>query len=519
MPTLATCSYSGLNIRYASLTYSRGVTPSIATVLCAPQSNLRLPPSTLAFSFGNNSVAFQDAAILSAYVRRRYMGKGWLHSVQIADRRWKWAFGSISGEYNKRKPDGTVDENTRKTPAELADLCLQAMGEGSFNTGQMPQGVFPYVKWSNENPALALASLCDYVACDVVLNYQTNGVEIWPLGTGQGTLTGFGEEHPKFNYRSANVPSTIEAHGGDSRFQNKLRLRAVATNESGVQDTLANTFNTVTLNQQALHFPGLSTNQHIALDQAWKEYRVTGQVDSSLAVPQCQESITSTDQYLLDDYIIDPVESDLADYSRNLPSYVEGDFWAYADTPTSLSDKRCLMPSRLNTDRRIVKFDFPVIKLGTTGLIEEPTLYLTTSYRVRAQDGTVVHVFTGGNVGGSGGKLVLRRPEVFASYQSTYNGASQAGTSNTQSTAMEELNRYVQIFQQKFSNSDASELTYPGIIPGLLNGNVCQIRWECGVNRQAKTMACEVEELDVTATPRTERRRREILRQIAEAMA
>jgi hypothetical protein len=177
------------------------------------------------------------------------------------------------------------------------------------------------------------------------------------------------------------------------------------------------------------------------------------------------------------------------------------------------------MPSRLNTDRRIVKFDFPVIKLGTTGLIEEPTLYLTTSYRVRAQDGTVAHVSTSGNVGGSGGKLVLRRPEVFASYQSTYNGASQSGTSNTQSTAQEELNRYVQIFQQKFSNSDASELTYPGIIPGLLNGNVCQIRWECGVNRQAKTMACEVEELDVTATPRTERRRREILRQIAERMA
>jgi hypothetical protein len=155
MPTLGSCSYSGLNIRYASLTYSRGVTPSIATVLCPPTSNLRLPPSTLTFSFGNNSVAFQDAAILSAYVRRRYMGKGWLHSVQIADRRWKWAFGSISGEYNKRKPDGTVDENTRKTPAELADLCLQAMGEGNFNTGQMPQGVFPYVKWSNENPALA----------------------------------------------------------------------------------------------------------------------------------------------------------------------------------------------------------------------------------------------------------------------------------------------------------------------------------------------------------------------------
>jgi hypothetical protein len=74
MPTLGSCSYNGLNIRYASLTYSRGVTPSIATVICPPTANLNLPPSTLRFDFGNNSVAFQDAAILSAYVRRRYMG-------------------------------------------------------------------------------------------------------------------------------------------------------------------------------------------------------------------------------------------------------------------------------------------------------------------------------------------------------------------------------------------------------------------------------------------------------------
>jgi hypothetical protein len=518
--TLATCSYAGLNIRAASMSFSRGVTPSICTLACTPFDDLDLAPSTLRFDYGGVSVQFTDAAVMGAFVRKRQTAKGWkfLWSVQVMDRRWRWAYGNISGEYNRRTPQGEVDENNRKTPAELAGLLLSAMGEGGFDTSGMPQGVFPYAKWENQNPALCLAALCEYVGCEVVLNHLTNRVEIWQLGVGPGTQTGFGELHQKYRFTPRSTPGSIEVHCGPSVFQNKLRLRAVATNSSGVQDTLANTFSTVTLSQQALHFPGLSTDQHLALDQAWKEYRVTGQADSSLAVPQCQETITSTDQYLLEEFILDPAENDLSDYKRRLPYYVEGDFWAYADTPTGLSDKRCLMPSRLYPDRRLVKFQHPVIKLDSSGLIAEPTLYLTTAYQVKSVDGNLVHLVRSGSASGSG-TLILRRPEIFAAYKSSYSGANSTGTTSTQSQAQAEADRYVSIFQQRYSSAQASELTYPGIIAGNLNGVVAQCRWSCGVNREPFTLACEHEELDVSAVPRTERRRREILRQIAEAMA
>ena len=516
--SLGSCSFPGLDIRYASMSFSRGVTPSICTILAVPQDNLNLPPSTLTFSYGSTSVQFFDCAVMGAFIRPRRDGKGWLMSVQVMDRRWRWAFKSISGEYNKRKPDGTVDDSTRKTPAELADLCFNVLGDRG-NTSQMPGGVYPYVNWQNTNAALALADLCDRVACDVVLNHAANSFEVWPLGVGPGTETGFGEFHPKYRFTPRNVPSGIEAHGGDSQFQNKLRIRAVADNEQGQQAFLATTFNTITLNQQAFHFPGLTATQHIALEQAWKDYRVIGQADSSLAVPQCQEAITSTDQYLLNSYILDPAEKDLSQFQRRLPYYVEGDFWAYADTPTSLSDKRCLMPSSLDLDRRLVRFQYPVVKLGSSGLIEEPTLYLTTSYRVKAVDGSISHLVRSGNTSVTGGgTLVLRRPEVFASFKTTYNGQNSAGQSSTKAQAEAELDRYVQIFQQKYTSTQASELTYPGTIAGNLNGTVAQIRWTAGVNRNPTTMACEHEELDVTAVPKTERRRREILRQIQEAL-
>jgi hypothetical protein len=520
--TLGTCSYPGLNIRYASFTFSRGVTPSIATLVCTPFDGLDLPPSTLRFDYGNVSVQFPDSAIMAAFIRKRHMNKGWLWSVQVMDRRWRWAFGSISGEYNRRTPSGLIDPNNQKTPAQLAALCLNALGESGYNVSQMPEGVFPYVNWQNVNPALALASLCDYVACEVVLNHLTNKVEIWPLGVGPGTQTGFGELHQKYRYSPRNVPSAIEVHGGDSHFQNKLRLRAVGLDTDGQRliDNLS--WKPAAWNTQALHFPGVAAGyQYLAQDQLWREWRVVGQYDSSLAVPQCQETITSTDQYLLDDYLLDPAERGLDGYYRKLPYVVGGNFWPYADTPSDYTNKQWFGPTKLLADRRMVKLQDPAISLSTSGLLQEATLYLATSYRVRAVNGDVVHIVRSGNVGGSGGRLVLRRPEVFASYKTDYatSEGSPSGTANTQDTAFAEADRYVQIFQQKFNNSQVSEMTYPGIIAGNLNGVVAQSRWSCGVNREALTYACENEELDVTATPRTERRRREVLKQIAEAMA
>lgn len=522
---LGSCSYPGLQIRHAAMTFSRGVTPSVCTVAAIPQANLDLPPSLLRFDYGSNTVQFQDAAIMAAFVRRRYMRKGWLHSIQIVDRRWRWAFGGIGGEHNRRRPDGTLDTNTQKSPAQLMTLCLQAMGESGFDVSRVPEGVFPYVNWDGVNPALALAALCDYVACDVVLNYLTNRVEIWPLGTGNSISTGFGEEHPKFAYKSpAKIPSEIQVHCGPSRFQNKLKLRAVATNLSG-QQSLIDQSSLMPFggwSTQALHFPSVTgDNQAAALDQVWRDYRVVGQADGSLNVPGVSGNISSIDQYHLGDNLIS-YETDLSGKSRSLPYAVGGNYFPYSDIPGNCTNKQWLGRTTLDADRRLVKFSDPVISLTSEGAITEPTMFIVTSYTLTDENGSPIHVSRAGNVGGDGGILLLLRNELFGAQISAYDtgsGVSIVGNNNNLDTVNQEADRYVQIFQQKFNQPFASELTYPGIIPGTLDGNVCQARWECGTNRAPKTMACEVEELDVTAVPRTERRRREILAQLAEGLS
>jgi hypothetical protein len=516
-------SYPGLEIRYASMSFSRGVTPSVATVLAVPQGTLDLSPRTLTFEFNGQTVQFQDAAIHSAYVRRRRAG-GWLHSIQILDRRWRWAFGGIGGEFNKRSPSGSIAQADQRTPAQLMTLCLNAMGEAGYDLSRVPSGVFPYVNWDGGNPALALADLCDYVACEVVLNHLTNRVEIWPLGVGNTNPTGFGEEHPKFAYKApAKIPSSIQVHCGPSRFQNKLKLRAVLTDNTGTQKLINESSITPSGGwvTQALHFPGVSAaSQAVAVDQAWKDFRVVGQADGSLAVPQCPSTITSVGQYHLSDYQL-LAETDTTGTLRALPYAVGGTFFSYSEVPGNFTNTHWAGRTTLHKDRRLVRLHDPCIALTSAGLLTEPTLFLVTSYTVTDTDGSPIHVFRSGNVGGGGGTLVLLRPEIFSAHNTTYSqggdGTSIVGTVNNLTDVNAEADQYIQMFQRKFGQPFASELTYAGIIPGTLDGNVCQVRWELGVNRDPKTMACEVEELDVSATPKTERRRREILQKVAEA--
>ncbi|MCX8092493.1 MAG: hypothetical protein N3I86_16450, partial [Verrucomicrobiae bacterium] len=61
-------------------------------------------------------------------------GRARVYRVRIQDRRWKWRFGQISGEYNVRRDDNQQNFllGTARNPQQLARLCLDAMGEQNY---------------------------------------------------------------------------------------------------------------------------------------------------------------------------------------------------------------------------------------------------------------------------------------------------------------------------------------------------------------------------------------------------
>ncbi len=179
---LGIATFPGLQqIVQASYTLSHGITPGVATVEIAPQPGLTAAAGPLVFTFGSVQLVFPDCRINEMSYRRNDAGLIW--ALQIFDRRWKWQFGEVTGHYNLRHANETLDTSTAKTPQQLATLLLQAMGESRFNVGDLPNETRPEVHWDYANPAQELADLCESLSCTIVLQLD-NTVRICRAGQG-----------------------------------------------------------------------------------------------------------------------------------------------------------------------------------------------------------------------------------------------------------------------------------------------------------------------------------------------
>lgn len=160
----------------------------------------------------------------------------------IQDRRWKWQqTGRISGRYNVRdgeEEDATIREGTEKTPRELATLCLEAMGERSFDVSQLPNEPRPFVEWDYKLPSDALDELISPLGCYLVpvLNRGTfDRVRIERLGHGRelpgtpgnGRPPGDTVEAGGLTFNPPERPDALIACGRRTRVQMDLELEAV----------------------------------------------------------------------------------------------------------------------------------------------------------------------------------------------------------------------------------------------------------------------------------------------------
>lgn len=501
---LATVSYGGLNIRGMEFTLNRGITPSVATLFVVPFDQLDVPPGDLRFGVDGNDITLTNCAVASCNRRIRYDGKWELWAVQVMDRRWMWEnAGAISGTYN----DHLQGIGALKTAAYLMSLCLQALGENNADLSRAPQTVYPYVSWDSTNPALALEELCERCACEVVLNPLSDQVEIWPLGTGRSSPTGLSEVTPKYRFvPRAYVPSAIEVRGGAALFQYRLLLEAVGRGTNLVQGKSPDWMYGVNPKYENFNWPSVTNTvgSELALESGWRYYRVKGQENGGLNVPGLSFPIQNTSQYVLKDFILYTAYDDRTQLYQRIDPYIEGNFWTYSDLPSN-SVQVYIGGFKLWPEKNLLRTDQPLVAVDGNGYITEPTLYLQVGYNVKDVYGTPIGLNWTANVGGTGGRMIIRRPECFAAY---------AATGNTEAFIGQELAGYAQLFYQKYQQPYASELTYGGMILGTLDGNVAQATWTIHPTKGVRTQVCEQEELNTTAVSAKERMRREWLRRL-----
>ncbi len=245
-----TASWPGVGgtVESCSYTCSHGITPGAATLVChLPPGVLPAMRGTLVISDGVGAISLRDCKVEDCTAR--VGGDGQTHTLLIRDRRWMWGAGRIDGCYNQLDPFGRLIPWTIRSPKELALLCLQAMGEGSYNIDALPPGLTnpgaavvrtlitpsglnPPINWFGIPPAQALQQVAESFGCRVVFDPVTDSVIVARVGQGRD-LPGGSLYTRSPSLKSPDAPAAVCVVGGPTLFQCRLALEPVGLEWDG----------------------------------------------------------------------------------------------------------------------------------------------------------------------------------------------------------------------------------------------------------------------------------------------
>lgn len=389
------CSFPGIQqVVSATYTLSHGIQPGVCTVEMAPQAGGIATGGTLRFLFGSVELAFPDCRV--DFATARYSEAGLIVSVAIFDRRWKWAFGEVSGEFNTR--DGKGAMKNEKTPSELARKCLDAIGE-TADLSALPSEPRPPISWTLENPMRALAGLCDELGCRIVMNLD-GSIAIRRAGIG-GLLPTGGLIEQQAEANPPERPDTIRVIGAPTVVQVRIALEAVGKDKDGSIKRIdalsykptggwgyeSETFDNVANGDSAR--PNQSPRR-LAIATVFRWYRVKESAVQALRIPEIEPidalaRILPLEREMVETYTDDGVE-------KPVPAGVYGVYWIGnigqpINSVKGEASYRYRGDFDVDTELGIIRFAKPVRKWDGTSQLIEAELYADIAFQVRDVDG------------------------------------------------------------------------------------------------------------------------------------
>lgn len=509
-------TYSGIpddSILGATMTLHRGATPSVCTLRMTPEAPTPDDGGTLELSDGQTSVRLTNCAVTSGSRRMEKDRHGaWFREIQISDRRHFWNSARITWRGNERLPDGSLSRESTYTgnvrsARQLAETMLTKLGVQTFDVTDLPATSFPTMNWNGASCGTALAELAEAYGCVICLR-SGDSVAVRRLGLGDELPT-TDAMLPTQPYRR-HAPAVVRAMLGPTMVQASLELEAVGLDTDGSiipKDDLSYVPDHGWEEEPAEWFPGVAAGDRpLALTSVWRWYRVVAEGARLTGVPF---PIRSTTQILpLHPWHVDTGGWRDGGRTRR-DAYVTGEFWQQGDLPgTTDEDRRVNADFKLDLERGIVMFDYPVHDIGTNGYPKAPVLKLHCVVNVRDADGeTLRHVIDRGVPGGDRGVETVSVPWLWKA-----EGASSSGPAEM----LAEAGALAGMLAEARSPQTCEDMAYAGIQPIWPDGRIAQVMWQVGYGRAPMTRASTGVEFDWYSRSYSERRDRERVRDLWE---
>ena len=527
-------TYPGLGqIIKANFTFSaHGVTPSAAVIEIAPQEASPDSIGDLVFTFGNVTIPFRNCKVNVASFARNSRGLIW--ALQILDRRWKWAEHTISGSYNLRLEDETVDPDTEKTPRQLAILLLRAMGEANFDVQALPNDTRPMVEWAYENCGRALEQLCDSLGCRVVLRLDGR-VRICRLGEGADLPELEEMSDDSGSLDPPEVPDKLRVVFGPTQLQAIIVCQAVGQDVDGEVKPIDDLSYTPA-GGWSRSIPGRYLNlsdtdptgagninnspRKLAERSVFRWYQAYAMLDPQFET-KVRKQLGSWFNFRFDEvkqflpFFAQTLDLDPAT-GRNAEPFVQGVFakldgiWGNSEAWTHYTRGFAVVP-----DKGIVDFSDYVFKWSQPGVgtstVRAADIYLGISFPVKHQTTREQHrvwreIALGGK-NGTGAKII-RVEEISGMIRANYNADGEITSWTTNSTDLNaEADLQLKAALASYQAKASQERSYAGLVPINPDGAIQQVTFSAVEGQGCTTRASRNNEYHLAIPNYKERQR------------
>jgi hypothetical protein len=495
-------------------TLSHGITPGVATIEMLPQAGFGAEIGDLVFTYADVELVFPDCKVDRATLR--YDANGFVWQVSVLDRRWAWAFGTISGSYNTRQDDGRIFPDRQQEPSFLADLCLDAMGEDGYDTSAMPTGVYPEIEWNVENPAQALADLAEQCGCRVVLQLDDT-VAVVPTGVGAVLPENDLVIADSLTINPPERPDQLAYYCGPTRYQMDIPLVAVGLDTDGTIkkiDDLSYAPNYGWEFSDYVNFSDIAQDsipseknliRALARQTVFRWYQIALEIEDDngnpyvLEVPDFGQVTKLKEVFLLNKQVA--LMEDWDRTERAAPAQVVGQWFDFNVKPEN-TEPNSIYWRGFNIDpvRGLVMFNDPVIfyepqfelddEGNWIGAAEPPDISLRTAFQVRdfvtwEWDRYVRTLDFGTKSIGSvvptsvAVKVYLHEESFLAIRNITDGNGNQTLDTNRDDLNVE-CDAYLKQAQLEFQTPLPQDLAYAGLWPISPDGAIQQVGWSVG---------------------------------------
>lgn len=500
-------AFDGLtDIEACQFSLARGVRPSRG-VLKSPNLN-QTPPATgrLLLVYGATSIRLEECAVVDAFVEAS--GGGRTLAVTIEDRRWKWRYAQITGRYNVRREGEQLRHE--KTPRELAELLLEALGETSYDVSALPNAARPHVHWIAASAADALSRLCAALGCDVTLA-PDQSVRIVALGDGEELPERDDLEAASGGVSAAQVPDRLAIACGPARYQCRFLLEPVAeeNDDEGTvvpveeasykpadwslenPKTLSGVTGSVTREGRTYE------NRDAALRSVFRLYRVKsilgGGGSAQLNPPGFADALAAGADELTSIQQLLPLYNELnqtvgdpdAEGARYRPAFVSLRYYDDQHAHANVDELRYPGSWSLDGERGLVRFARPVYELDEQGRAHFPEFIALTC--TCEAEWASLHVKTHyqrhrDRVEGADPRLVLveRRPDLTLRYTAQYAYDQYEGVQDNKAEVDAEADYYLDALEQSLAERTTASAQYAGLALVVPDGAIEQVQWSIG---------------------------------------